>query len=57
MTWNAIYLEIIDDCLNGKISDWERNFLNSFKSQLQAHKIPSAKQLEKLESIYQKISQ
>lgn len=56
--WTDEYLNLIDDCeeQESKLNEWEGNFISSMKSQLENNKMPSQKQIETLEKIWDKVT-
>ncbi len=53
--WAEEYLTLIDDCerRESRLSDWERNFVASLRTQIEAGRRPSAPQADKLEDIWE----
>lgn len=56
MTWQQEYLQLIDDCeaRESRLSDWERSFISSIRSQVEGGATLSPKQIEKLDSVWEK---
>jgi hypothetical protein len=54
--WTSEYLQLITDCENReeRLSDWERGFVDSIKSQLAKGKTLSTKQIDRLDEIWEK---
>lgn len=52
------HMTMVEDCENreSKLSDWERGFIESVGSQLRAGKSLTAKQIEKLEAIWERVT-
>lgn len=57
-TWAGEYLTLLDDCekREGRLTDWERGFVDSLRSQLEKDRRPSAKQVETLDCIWERVS-
>ena len=55
-TWADEYLQQIDDCekRESRLTDWERGFLDSLRAAIEGNKSPSPKQVETLDSIWEK---
>ena len=49
-------LQQIDDCeaRESRLTDWERNFIDSIRSQVEAGRYLSEKQIETLDSVWEK---
>lgn len=49
-------MQMVEDCENreGRLSDWERSFIDSIKSQLTAGRTLSKKQSDQLDAIWEK---
>lgn len=56
--WQDEYQTMIDDCENreSKLSDWDRNFIDSISNQLKRGRMLSQKQIETLESIWERVT-
>lgn len=54
--WASEYLQMIEDCesRDSRLSDWDRGFLDSIKSQIEAGRMLSTKQTEKLDEIWER---
>lgn len=54
--WTSEYVTLIEGCENRDhlLTDWDRTFLDSIKSTISKGYAPSAKQVEKLEEIWEK---
>jgi len=54
-TWADEYLTLLDDCekREERLTDWERGFVDSLRSQLEKDRRPSAKQIETLDGIWE----
>lgn len=50
--------QLIEDCIarESRLSDWEKSFIDSIGNQLAAGRSLSAKQLEALEKIWEKVT-
>ena len=48
--------QFIVDCLARELSEWEQNFVNSLNLQLQRGKVLTEKQLSKLQSIWEEVT-
>lgn len=56
--WANEYLQMIEDCENreSRLSDWERGFVASIADRLQRDQPLSLRQTEKLESIWERVT-
>ena len=56
LDWTSEYVTLIDDCerREERLSDWDRGFIDSIKSQIAAGRHPSPKQVEKLDEIWER---
>lgn len=54
-TWADEYLQLITDCGNreSRLDDWQRQFIDSLRHQLEAGKRPTPKQIEKLDEVWE----
>lgn len=54
--WADEYLQMLDDCeaRESRLTDWERGFVDSLRSQIGHGKAPSPKQIESLDSIWER---
>ena len=54
--WNEEYYAMINDCeeQESKLTDWERSFIDSITARLDTGIVLTGKQIEKLESIWEK---
>ena len=52
------YMEMVEDCMHreSKLSQWEGDFIDSIRDQLGDEKTLTTKQIEKLESIWEKVT-
>ena len=55
-TWADEYLTLLDDCekREEQLTDWERGFVDSLRSQLENDRRPSVKQIEMLDGIWER---
>ena len=56
--WSDAYAHMLDDCekRESKLSDWEIGFIDSLGMQIADGRIPTAKQIEKLEAIWERVT-
>lgn len=54
--WTDEYITLIEDCerRSHKLSDWELNFIDSLRRQLEDGRRPTANQIEKLDECWEK---
>lgn len=54
--WTDEYTTMLDDCeaRESRLSDWERGFVDSLRKQLEGGRRPSQKQIDTLDSIWEK---
>lgn len=54
--WSDEYMTLIEDCENrsDQLSDWELGFIDSLKNQITEGKAPSPKQIEKLDTAWER---
>lgn len=52
------YLTLIEDCENRseKLSDWELGFMDSLRRQIEEGRMPSPKQVEKLDDAWNRVT-
>lgn len=57
--WEIEYLTLLEDCekREERLTDWERNFVDSLTKQIDAGRRPSLKQIETLDSVWAKATQ
>ena len=50
------YLTMLDDCeqREERLTDWERGFVDSLRSQIEQGRRPSAKQIESLDNCWER---
>ena len=55
-TWADEYVTMLDDCekREKRLTDWERGFVDSLRRQIEAGRRPSPKQIESLDSIWER---
>jgi len=55
-SWADEYFTMLDDCekRESRLTDWERGFVDSLRSQLERDCRPSAKQIETLDNIFER---
>ena len=56
--WTSEYARMIEDCEKheSKLSDWERAFIDSIKTQLAAGRTLTPKQTERVDAIWEKVT-
>ena len=56
MNWADEYVTLLDDCekREGRLTDWERGFVDSLRRQIEAGRRPSPKQIETLDSTWER---
>lgn len=54
--WASEYLTLLDDCekREERLTDWERGFVDSLRSQIESGRRPSAKQIEALDNVWER---
>ena len=54
--WTDEYLTMLEDCekRESRLTDWERGFVDSLRSQIERGARPTAKQIETLDEIWEK---
>lgn len=57
-TWADEYLQMVEDCTNreSKLSEWEVGFIDSITHRIEDGKILTAKQIEKLDAIWERVT-
>ncbi len=57
--WTSEYLTMIEDCekRDSRLTDWEKQFVDSLSGQLANGRRPSPKQIEVLERIWDKATE
>lgn len=58
MDWTSEYLTLIEDCeaRENRMTDWERGFIDSLKSQIVDGRRPTTRQIETLDNIWEKVT-
>lgn len=56
--WSDEYAQMIADCekREGKLSDWERGFIDSLEQQIAHGKAPTPKQVTRLNEIWERVT-
>jgi hypothetical protein len=54
--WSDEYVTMLKDCeaRESRLTDWERNFVDSLMGQIVAGKRPTPKQIETLDNVWEK---
>lgn len=54
--WTSEYITSIEDCekRESRLTEWEANFLESLRAQIEAGRRPSQKQIDVLDRIWEK---
>ena len=54
--WTSEYLTLLEDCeqREERLSDWERGFIDSLRSQISQGRRPTPKQVETLDTIWER---
>jgi hypothetical protein len=57
-SWAYEYIILLDDCENReeRLTDWERGFIDSLRHQIDAGRFLSAKQIDKLDDIWERVT-
>lgn len=55
-SWASEYLVLLDDCekREERLTDWERGFVDSLRSQIENGRRPSAKQIVVLDDVWER---
>lgn len=55
-SWADEYLQMVIDCeeREGRLTDWERGFVQSIREWIESGKRPTAKQVETLDNVWEK---
>jgi hypothetical protein len=58
VAWQEEYLDMIEDCekRQSKLSEWEEGFIQSLREWIEAGKVPTPKQTEKLDNIWDRVT-
>ena len=56
--WSDEYLQLIEDCehRSEELSDWELGFMDSLRRQIEEGRMPSPKQIEKLDEAWERVT-
>lgn len=56
--WTTEYATLLDDCIKReeRLTDWERGFVDSLSKQIADGRRPSAKQVETLDSVWERVT-
>lgn len=56
--WTEEYAKMLDDCekRESRMTEWEQQFCDSLSNQLARGRTPSAKQIETLDRIWEKVT-
>ena len=56
--WSDEYTQLIEDCerREGRLSDWERGFLDSLSRQIAEGRMPTRNQIEKLDEVWDRVT-
>lgn len=56
--WTDEYTTMLEDCekRESNLSDWEAGFIDSLSKQIADGKMPSPKQIEKLDAIWERVT-
>ena len=56
--WSSEYETMLDDCENRDrlLTDWERGFIDSLRKFIEHDRVPSAKQIEVLDRIWERVT-
>lgn len=54
--WADEYVTLLDDCeaRESLLTDWERQFVDSLRHQIEAGRRPSAKQIDALDNVWER---
>ena len=54
-TWDSVYIDQIEDCekRESRLTEWERSFIASIRSQIERGRRPTPKQIETLDRIWE----
>jgi hypothetical protein len=58
MSQHDEHLQMVEDCENreSKLTDWERSFIDSIRSQMERGRALSEKQAERLDAIWERVT-
>ena len=56
--WSSLYIELIEDCekRESQLTDWERTFIDSVRRWIESDRVPTPKQIETLDNIWEKVT-
>ena len=56
--WAQEYITLLDDCeqREERLTDWERGFIDSLRSQIEAGRRPSVKQADTLDNVWERVT-
>lgn len=56
--WSEEYLTLTDDCekRSEKLSEWELQFIDSLRRQIEDGRMPTRNQIEKLDEIWERVT-
>lgn len=56
--WSAPYMQLIEDCekRSEKLTEWEQQFIDSLSRQIGNDRIPTQKQIECLDRIWERVT-
>lgn len=56
--WKSEYLSLISDCetRDKRLTDWEKEFVASLRRQVEAGKVPTPKQVDTLDRVWEKVT-
>lgn len=56
--WAQEYLTLLEDCekREERLTDWERGFVDSLTKQIENGRIPSLKQVETLDKVWERVT-
>lgn len=56
--WSDEYSQMLSDCekRESKLSEWERTFVDSLGQQISRGRTPTAKQIETLDTIWERVT-
>ena len=54
--WKSLYLAQLSDCetRDKRLTDWEREFCSSLRAQIEKGKVPTQKQVDTLDRVWEK---
>jgi len=56
--WAEEYLDQIEDCekREERLSEWERDFIQSLREQIEGNRAPTPRQVEVLDRVWEKVT-